>query len=268
MKLEVEVIGNLISFTNNNGNNFNLDTKSELSQKDLVEFISFIKSEHKQYQSKCEYRLIVTADTTPENPREWDNVGTMIAFNSIYGTGDEHNYHSLLELMYDLAYSYDNKEADALDDLYNDDKLSESEYFRKLKELAKKNNLILPVFRLDHSGVSYSIKDFNDSWDSGQIGYIYASYETIKYEFGNVSEESLNKAKSCMISELETYSHWINGDVYGYRLIKVDEYNEEIEEIDSCWGFYGSDFKENGIADNIPEEFKYLLNEVDYEYSY
>ena len=71
-----------------------------------------------------------------------------------------------------------------------------------------------------------------------------------------------------MKGEVETYSQWANGEVYGFRLIKVDEYNKEIEEIDSCWGFYGSDPRENGIEDYIPEGFEYLLDEVEYKYSY
>lgn len=268
MKLEVEVMENLISFTNNKGKNFNINTNSDLSQKDISDFINFIQSEHEQYQSKCEYKLIMKTDANPECPREWDNIGTMIGFHRTYNAGDKHNYSSPLELMYDLADEYDSKKTEVLEDLYNDDKLSESDYFKKLKELADKNNLILPVFLFDHSGVSYSTKDFNDSWDSGQVGYIYTSYETIKSEYGDISEDSINKAKSYMEGEVETYSQWANGDVYGFRLIKVDEDGDEIEEIDSCWGFYGSDPKENGIADNIPEEFQYLLKDVEYEYSY
>lgn len=49
------------------------------------------------------------------------------------------------------------------------------------------------------------------------------------------------------------YGHWAYGDVYGYviKRIEIDEDGEvtEIEELDSCWGYYGSDFDESGLAE-------------------
>ena len=268
MKLNVEVSENLISFTSNGGKVFNINIDKDLSLDEMKNFINFVQSEKLDYDSKCKYKLIMINDTCPTCPREWDNIGTMICFHRNYTTGDKHNYSSPLELMYDLADSYDSEEAESLEELYNDCKISESEYFRKLKELADKNNLILPVYLLEHGDIKYITEDFNDSWDNGQVGIIYASYDTIKSEYGDTSEESLEKAKNCMKGEVETYSQWANGEVYGFRLIKVDEYNKEIEEIDSCWGFYGSDPRENGIEDYIPEGFEYLLDEVEYKYSY
>ena len=268
MNLNVEVNKSVISFTSNGGKVFNININNELSLNEMKDFINFVQSEKADYDSKCKYKLIMRNDTCPESPREWCNVGTMIGFHRNYTAGDKHNYSSPLELIYDLADSYDSKEAESLEELYNDDKISEAEYFRRLKELADKNHLILPVYLLEHGDVKYSTEDFNDSWDSGQVGIIYASYDKIKSEYGDTSEESLEKAKSHMEGEVETYSQWANGDVYGFRLIKVDEYNEEIEEIDSCWGFYGSNPRENGIKDEIPKELEYLLDEVEYQYSY
>lgn len=39
----------------------------------------------------------------------------------------------------------------------------------------------------------------------------------------------------------KTYTHWCNGDVYGYT-VELDG-----DQIDSCYGFYGSDLEENGL---------------------
>ena len=269
MKLNVEVSENLISFTSNGGKVFNINIDNDLSLDEMKNFINFVQSEKVDYDSKCKYKLIMINDTNTESPREaWDNLGTMIGFHRNYTAGDKHNYSSPLELMYDLANSYDSEEAESLEKLHDVWKISDEEYLKKLKELADKNNLILPVYLLEHGDIKYITEDFNDSWDNGQVGIIYASYDTIKSEYGDTSEESLEKAKNCMKGEVETYSQWANGEVYGFRLIKVDEYNKEIEEIDSCWGFYGSDPRENGIEDYIPEGFEYLLDEVEYKYSY
>jgi hypothetical protein len=91
------------------------------------------------------------------------------------------------------------------------------------------------------------------------------------------------KAEMCLTSEVETYNQYLTGDVYGFKLIKlnqdkvkmymelyeVDKFENipdedliDLGEEDSCWGFYGTDWKENGIADNIPSEYKFLIDEL------
>jgi hypothetical protein len=40
-----------------------------------------------------------------------------------------------------------------------------------------------------------------------------------------------------MAGEVETYSQWANGEVYGY-----DVQDKEGNSLDSCWGFYGIDY--------------------------
>lgn len=268
MKLNVEVKENKIGFETENGEMiFNLST-DDLSLEKVEDFVDFIKAQYKNYEDNCVYKLLVVTHDSPDNPREWDNVGKMIGFHREYTAGDNHNYDSPLDLMYDLASDYDSDKADSLRDSYDDDTLSYDEYYKKLKKLADQDNLILPVYLLDHSMVKYSTEDFNDSWDSGQVGVIYAPHSKIREEWGSIDDKSLEKAKKCMIGEVEIYSQWANGDVYGFRLIKEDEFGDEVEEIDSCWGFYGRDLEENGIADNIPEEFKYLLNDAQFVYSY
>lgn len=38
---------------------------------------------------------------------------------------------------------------------------------------------------------------------------------------------------------LETYTQWCNGDVWGYKVFDDDD-----EEVDSCWGFFGYEYAE------------------------
>jgi hypothetical protein len=33
-------------------------------------------------------------------------------------------------------------------------------------------------------------------------------------------------------------------------------------EVNSCWGFFGDDWKVNGLADEIPDDAKELVNEL------
>lgn len=55
----------------------------------------------------------------------------------------------------------------------------------------------------------------------------------------------------------EVCRQFIEGEVYGFILECRPLYTKESsdwEEVDSCWGFYGWDWKTNGIADHIDEE--------------
>jgi hypothetical protein len=46
-----------------------------------------------------------------------------------------------------------------------------------------------------------------------------------------------------LIGEVKTYDDYLTGNVYGYKVI-----DEQGNEEDSCWGYYGED--------SIKEEFK------------
>lgn len=130
---------------------------------------------------------------------------------------------------------------------------------------------------------------YNDPWDSSAVGWIIAMKDTIMKEVGceyvldengnrikeihthndgkpatwsyktrPLTEESWRKrAREIMEGNVETYDQYLTGDVYGFRIYDITGTNDdvidedEIVEEDSCWGFYGSDVMENGIADNI-----------------
>jgi len=40
---------------------------------------------------------VILRDSDPINPREWDNVGSMICWHSRYNLGDTHNYTDSME---------------------------------------------------------------------------------------------------------------------------------------------------------------------------
>ena len=59
-----------------------------------------------------------------------------------------------------------------------------------------------------------------------------------------------------MKDDVDIYDEYITNDVYGYTLY-TDESGEgedkpDWTEEDSCWGFYGSNIFESGLADNLP----------------
>jgi hypothetical protein len=180
--------------------------------------------------------LKIYQDDNAESPREWDNVTKMVCFHKRYRLGDKHEY----------------KEAD-----FN----SWDEVEAQLK---KDNDIaVIKVLRLySHSGITISISEgypYNDRWDAGIVGFVFVTKDTIKNELGvsRVTKKGLEWANRLLEGEVATYDQFLRGDVYGYRLVKKVHCdacnNDEEEDLDSCWGFYGDNWKENGILDNLDE---------------
>lgn len=191
-------------------------------------------------------KLRVVQDSCYDSPREWDNLGTMICFHKRYDLGDKHNY--------------------SVDD-YN----SWEEMEKAILKEEGKGTIILPLYLYDHSGISISTGSFSCRWDSGQVGFIIADKKKILQEFGGkiLTKKTKEKVVSILESEVSTYSQYLEGEVYGFIIE-----DEEGEQLDSCFGFYGNDFAINGMLEYIDAsllgveegEVVRLLEEADIEY--
>lgn len=176
---------------------------------------------------KKENRIVkIYQDTNPESPREWDNLGVMVCWHSRYRLGD-------LRMKEPASY-----------------------YFDSIKNIALK----LPLYLYDHSGITISTTPFSCSWDSGQVGWIFVTWDKLKAEFGDIPEkELLEKAERILKGEVKTYDDYLTGNVYGF--IEYEQsvcpccHHIELKEIDSCWGFYedGTIEEELGIDETWKE---------------
>lgn len=133
----------------------------------------------------------------------------------------------------------------------------------ELLAVAGQKNLILPLNLYDHSGLSMSASSFigraqHAEWDSGQTGWIYATSDSIRAEYGNCSAESAEKAKALLMSEVETYNYYLSGQCYGFRLY------ESGEETDSCWGIIGAfqDVVKEIAAEALPESHRDMVEHL------
>ena len=131
-------------------------------------------------------------------------------------------------------------------------------------EVSHRDNIVLPVYAFIHSGVALNTTGFSCPWDSGQCGYIYEDKKAIREEFGvkRISPKLRKTIEDRMRAEVEEFSKYLNGEVYGFVIE-----NEEGEEEDSCWGFFGDNWEQNGLKDYIPEELHEQLQSVEVEYS-
>lgn len=107
---------------------------------------------------------------------------------------------------------------------------------------------------------------------------------------GDLDAWIFRKASELMLeSTAELYGHWAFGDVYGYvvcrpgpptyicshcrhvHVVETDDcsrcgemtYEEagELEELDSCWGYYGPDFDESGLEEQAMSSADYHTEE-------
>lgn len=209
-------------------------------------------------ETKGRYRLAIYTDDNPISPRQMDaNIGRMVCFHSRYHLGDRHDYANKDEFLLDLLSSHFMDEDEAHTFFERLDKNTSfippfaSEKLRDdviLKELSE-NYVFLPLYLLDHSGLSMATTSFGDYWDSGQVGWIYASKATVIEEYGEWSEETIEKVKEFMKGEVSTYDDYLRGENYIYDIID-DSTGEVIDG--GVWTGSLEDLKEDA-RDMIPE---------------
>lgn len=218
-----------------------------------------------------EYTLTVKQDDIAEDPREWDNICTMVCWHRHYGLGDNHSFDNPDEFMQHLYLDVTGKH-------WRDDHESDDwqDVYKELKETSLV--LIKQINMYDHSGITVSTSNsypYNDRWDAGCVGFIYVTKKTIFKECGDITEENwAERADKYLEGEMQTYDQYLRGDVYGFKLTKkvteqekcphcgeVIREHEEEEDVNSCWGFYGDCLEENGILDNLSRDFEFIEEE-------
>lgn len=142
-----------------------------------------------------------------EDPREYykdTNMSKMICFHRKYQLGDKHNFKTPSEF---------------------------NEWYNKNKD---KVACIMPLYLLDHSGLTMSVHDFHDPWDSGQVGYAYILKETLREH--NMADDigSYDTCRALIETEVEEYDRWLRGVPQYYAFDITDQDDELIE----CMGVF------------------------------
>jgi hypothetical protein len=177
----------------------------------------------------------IMQDPSPSSPRSNENMGTMIAFHRNYNLGDKDHGFSTKDYN-----GWDEMEAGI-----------RKEYGR--------DAVILPLYLYDHSGITMNTTGFSCRWDSGQVGFIVASLDSVRESYGikRVTRKQRTRALEHLVAEVAEYAQYLEGDVYGFVLE-----DENGHPVDSCWGFYGSDPFKNGMADHFAPEQHEALKEA------
>ena len=152
-------------------------------------------------------------DEDRENPREWSNVGTMVCYHGRYNLGDKH------QILDSKAYSGWDEVEEAIRAQYD--------VFGP----------VIPLRLYDHSGISISTSNrwpYNCPWDSGQVGFIFATADSVGENL--VEGTTREQVRAMLEDEVRVYDQYLRGDVWCYDIQRGDEY------LDSLGGIYSYDY--------------------------
>ena len=168
-------------------------------------------------------------DPQPPNPRtEWDHDTVMVCKHRRYDLGDKH------DLNLDGCKCWDDVRA-------------------ILEDRNGVGSVTLPVYMLDHSGLTVSTTPFGCPWDSGQVGWITMPAAKVAACGGQDGAEDMLR------DEVSEYNQYLQGEVYCWNL------HSPGGKLETCGGFYGDEILKNGMACHIPYLDEFVEVPVDTE---
>lgn len=174
----------------------------------------------KKTKAGYEARYLIQ-ENDPQDPREDENLGTMVCFHKRYTLGDKTDLTS--------------KQFNGWEEL-------EAYLYKEKKAVA-----VLPLYMHDHSGISIATFRHGQhaSWDCGQIGFIYATKEDIK-RIG-IKKSQVEKS---LLHEVKIYNQYVQGDCY--CLVK-ETYNKNKKYIthDTVGGYGGIEYATKALKTDI-----------------
>lgn len=221
------------------------------------------------------YRLRILHDSSAENPfLEWDGEPHLVyefQRDSIQGNVNEIVAFIESKLTQGMLKRYSKKLASILDvseDCNFDERCYEISYELQRANV-KQLSEICELLKINHkyyTSKGYSQGDYSD---------VLIIYTDKFYQTTGANKEHENEN---LESASKLFDAWVWGDVFSFVLEKnvtfqkvyndgTTEDSDEWQEVDSCYGFYGRDFKTNGILDHLPKELHYLLDsDIEIEY--
>lgn len=139
----------------------------------------------------------VEVDEYPDSPRDWCNVATFVCWHRRYELGDVQP------------------------------KETPSTW---KEENASEEDILVPLYLYDHSGLALASSPFSCPWDSGQIGWAWVPRKRWEEEY--LTRE---RALATVEEEVKTYAHYLAGEVFDVSA------RWKGETLASVGGYYGED---------------------------
>ena len=190
-----------------------------------------------------ELRLVIEQDEFTEDPRSWDNLGTMLCCHRDYNLGDcNSNRETELQLA-EICRKYGK----------SDEEIDEMTFAEEIQFILDQDDICgLPLWLYDHSGISISTRR-QCPWDSSYVGLIFIEKDFFIAQTGLKDEKDWKiKAKEVLENEIEAYNCFLQGNVCMWTIYEPiivirqsmdgKELSRTIDEegkiVDSMGGFY------------------------------
>ena len=183
-----------------------------------------------KYINKQGQILSIEQDDCPDNPmREWNTLGTYYTFEHGVQSPQECEYSDSLDFLGSLL---GRELVDKIHAKYS----NTSDFLADIiKRVDKLGYIMFPISKFEHSTVIYSLGTAS-GWDRGTVGLAFVDKKKVCKEYGvkRIFPKTRKLVEQCFEAELNTYTQWCNGEVYGFTVS-----DSKGEVVDSCCGFYG-----------------------------
>ena len=190
-----------------------------------------------------ELRLVIEQELFPEDPRSWDNLGTMLCCHRDYRLGDCNTNRETEEQLAKICRKYGK----------SDEEIDEMTFAEEVQFILNQDDVCgFPLWLYDHSGISMSTTR-QSAWDSSFVGLIFVEKDSYLAQMG-LKEDIYWKvrAEKALESEIEIYSDFLEGNVYQWALYEPTiiitqsmdgkelsrKIDEEGEKVDGIGGYY------------------------------
>jgi hypothetical protein len=212
------------------------------------------------------YTINIYPDEDPPNPRtEFDgHLGKMVCWHRGYILGDEqpredpHEYQLRLACELNPAFERWYERLDDRADLEKDD--FEVKVRDRVQKILDQHTIILPLYLYEHSGITIRTSAFSCPWDSGQVGFIFTTLETIRKYYGikRITKVYREMAVRELVAEVSEYDDCLTGNVFGYTIESPDG----DDTVGGCWGFFGEpkNFLIPETKDEVDSHIQFLVD--------
>ena len=180
-------------------------------------------------------------DQHAANPREWDNLGTILIAPS------KSHWIASPDDIVDTSIRLGKNPFEHWDNI------------RREQLKLKKSEIAIGhvITKYEHGEISLQL-GYKSGWDYGVVGFVYVTKETLRkeYDVGRITKSIIARAESCLQDELNMLTSWLNGECYGWQ---IKEYAltddgldwKEVGVLDSCWGYLDRDYAFDSMKDAL-----------------